>query len=239
VKFYEWLSSQPDGYASLLRMYEQLRIPKSSNKLCKLLCYLDSKRSNLEYHGRARYHLKEAHRAYRAHRREHESRQFVAIAELKDIVPPKLYQAGITEPLPDDGFIHGLKRTEDITFTINFEPSEQCLDRLLRAMFDSTMQDILDEPPAKPDRWSRVYRRWGFKHRNKCAGCNSATTPMVKVTLGQLSMCIDGAMCLLRQGICPDCRGPAKCVGALCVTCDTCFAKNLTGVPLSKSNEQD
>lgn len=28
-------------------------------------------------------------------------------------------------------------------------------------------------PYWKPERWERVYRRWGFKHRDRCIVCNA------------------------------------------------------------------
>jgi hypothetical protein len=255
VTFYQWLCHEPHDV--LLRAYDKLRIPQSTNKLNKLLRYLDTHKSRHTLYVATRAHLKIAHRAYRAY-----------LKSIEDSLVKIDIEA--IQPLPVDDFfaLSGLKPIGDFTITGRWVPDDYpsafhnshlqhgtlveiakfvCIEEV-QTFTERELIDLHEklERPLKPLSWGRVYQRWGFKHRNKCARCNNTIVPMVKVSLGQLWMCIDGAMCLLRQGICPDCRGPAKRVGRLCVTCDTCFTKGIACfyrdvaiAPPVINNEQD
>jgi hypothetical protein len=251
VTFYAWLQSeQSSRYAFLLRMYDQLRIPKNSNKLCKLLRYLDSKKSNHEYHGRARYHLKVAHRAYRQSLKlESEIEKGVEIPRGKEPlfeVIAELETQNVHVDRPGDEYYAHLKRTGDVTFTINFDSAENGFDELCRFYFDSYVQELTGIPKPAYHRWNRVYQRWGFKHRDKCARCNSRIE-LVRLMLGQLVICRDTEACEERETfelntrLCPECRQPhgKNQYMNFPILCDVCFTKNLGGIPLAKTHEQD
>jgi hypothetical protein len=127
--------------------------------------------------------MKSAHREWRSYRRAANrghtelmplvdgsncipQERYEEIAELNDFVPP-----AITHDSPDHFYLAGLKRTGDVTFTVNFDSAENGFDELWRYWQDSVFEEILNQSPPKPERWERVYTRWGFKHRNKCAVC--------------------------------------------------------------------
>jgi hypothetical protein len=219
VTFYAWLSSQPDTYPFLLRRYREWRIPQATNKLCKLLRFIDKQNRP---HGATRLELKKAHRAWRAYLAEQE-KNFVTI-DIEAIQPP---------PFDDIVALSGLKPTGDFTISGRWVPSDHPLtvsallmpatqkeDRfelhtellwnrghaedLLPLQFSEDWSsflfmtpETLDLPP-KPDRWERVYRRWGFKHREKCAHCGANRGWFTKLNLGGLTMCADSDACMAR-----------------------------------------
>jgi hypothetical protein len=225
VTFYEWLQSQPNAYPFLLRLYDKWRIPQSTNKLCKLLRFID-KRDDV--HPTTRRLLKQAHREWRNYQRVLSSKptrdksrfsflaatnrghteqlmplvdgsncipqeRYEEIAELNDFVPP-----AITHDSPDHFYLAGLKRTGDVTFTVNFDSAENGFDDLWRYWQDSVFEEILNQPPPKPERWERVYRRWGFKHREKCAQCGAGIGWLVKVYGSDLNICGNVGRCIDR-----------------------------------------
>lgn len=183
MNFYPWLQSRPDKYAFLLNAFHTLRIPKTANKLHVLLRHAQHAQA-LRY--TLRKHLKDAHREWRKgvkyidpHRKRavaiHEltqmlEPQFTEVAELQNVEIPRLIS-----PDFDSQYLPGLKRGEDITFTANFQLSEESADDLFLRLLDTMsiwlVKSVEGLPPVKSEQWRRVYRRWGFKHRDKCAVC--------------------------------------------------------------------
>jgi hypothetical protein len=250
VTFYAWLSSQPETYAFLLKRYDEWRIPPSTNKLCKLLRFID-KRSGP--HPVTRACLKKAHRGWRAYLAEQE-KNFVKI----DI------EAIPNAPFDDIVALSGLKPIGDFTINGRWVPNDPPAHTLSAVSstgkrsqtdfylvggnytFNSLILDKLLDFPPPPERWERVYRRWSFKHRGKCARCN-ATTDLVRLMLGRLVICRDAEECEAREAfelstkLCPECKQPHNKNQYMNfpILCDVCFTKTQNSISFSKDNEQD
>jgi hypothetical protein len=182
VTFYAWLCSEQAAYQFLLRAYEKLRIPQSTNKLCKLLRYLDTHKSRHSLYGPTRTHLKIAHRAWRAYRKPLEKGYVIArssephfdvVAELENV------EIDFQHDYPESDILHGLKRTEDVTFTIDFVSSENGFEELARFCFDNYILQETGISAPERDTWSRVYRHWYWKHRPLCRICHVEEAPVV------------------------------------------------------------
>lgn len=163
MTFYKWLQSQPNEYAFLLSAYERLRIPKNANRLNVLL-----RHANRHWHKPIREALKTAHREWREFLKKP---QFVEIAELQDIETPHLSR----DSKDLDWIPAGLVRGEPMEFTVNFKLNEEEHKRIQLAILEAMpiwlVAEIEGLPPVKSERWGRVYRRWSFKHRRRCAVC--------------------------------------------------------------------
>lgn len=135
--FFSWLLASHPTDAEAFRAFG---LPTNTSRLYVLLRACK--------HGGERIRVRQWHQRWRTHRKEHER-----------LVRIKRLDADLDlTPIPDDGFIRGIKRSGEITFELNFvtnpDPFQDLWERVefLQGYYSSK-------------RWNRVARRWEAKHR--------------------------------------------------------------------------
>lgn len=164
MTFLEWLQSRPDEHAFVLRMFDVMRIPKNTSKLCKVLRHVD--RRPLRFSD-TREHFKKAHRAYRQYLRARQPRP-IHYSRLDSLCTSKGHTELLT-PLDTDAFHNSHLQRGTVILAGNSQLDIDEVKDFTEEHWNYILE--MNERPLKPERWERVYTRWGFKHRRKCAIC--------------------------------------------------------------------
>jgi hypothetical protein len=134
--FYGWLLANHPANAEAFRSFG---LPTNTNRLYVLLraCKYRTQMNR----------VRRWHRWWRTHRK---SEGLERAGQIKRI---EITDFEVTS-FPDDGFIHGIKRSVEITFELNFDDPGRF----------GQMMDLFYYQ-NEPERWQRVVRRWEAKHR--------------------------------------------------------------------------